>query len=187
MTSKTQHMAEAVQQAAHKATRPSTIVPKPHNPQQFSISKLPSVESAKSYRSEVQSTTRQFKMSGVFPMPCAWDSSWDNPPASTRISDVPASTTGRPRPPDLSQRRRSGVSPSTNPPSPQVPRQPRAQNPSRRATREVSAETTSGEDFKRPIVIAVFGKTGAGKTSFIKSVTGMDLEVGHDLESCKPH
>lgn len=39
---------------------------------------------------------------------------------------------------------------------------------------------------KKPIVIAVFGKTGTGKTSFIKAVTGQDLHVGHGLESCKP-
>ncbi len=31
--------------------------------------------------------------------------------------------------------------------------------------------------------IAVFGKTGTGKTSFIKSVTGADIKVGHELES----
>jgi ABC-type molybdate transport system ATPase subunit len=36
-------------------------------------------------------------------------------------------------------------------------------------------------------VIAVFGQTGTGKTSFIKAVTGMDLEVGHNLASCKTY
>jgi len=36
-----------------------------------------------------------------------------------------------------------------------------------------------------PILVAVFGKTGTGKTSFIKSVTGWDLKIGHGLESCK--
>ena len=37
---------------------------------------------------------------------------------------------------------------------------------------------------KKPIVIAVLGKTGSGKTSFIKAVTGKDLKVGHGLTSC---
>jgi hypothetical protein len=36
----------------------------------------------------------------------------------------------------------------------------------------------------RPIIIALFGKTGTGKSSFIKGVTGQDLEIGHDLKSC---
>lgn len=38
---------------------------------------------------------------------------------------------------------------------------------------------------KRPTVIALFGQTGTGKTSFIKAVTGEEsLEVGHSLSSC---
>lgn len=37
----------------------------------------------------------------------------------------------------------------------------------------------------KPILIAVFGKTGTGKTSFIQSVTGKEMKVGHGLESCK--
>lgn len=41
------------------------------------------------------------------------------------------------------------------------------------------------EDNSPPIVIAVFGQTGTGKTSLIKAVTGKDLQVGHDLTSCK--
>lgn len=40
-------------------------------------------------------------------------------------------------------------------------------------------------DNSPPIVIAVFGQTGTGKTSLIKAVTGKDLRVGHDLTSCK--
>ncbi|KFZ09175.1 hypothetical protein V502_08879 [Pseudogymnoascus sp. VKM F-4520 (FW-2644)] len=39
-------------------------------------------------------------------------------------------------------------------------------------------------DQKKPIVIAVLGKTGSGKTSLIKAVTGKDLKVGHGLTSC---
>lgn len=37
----------------------------------------------------------------------------------------------------------------------------------------------------QPIIVAVFGKTGTGKSSFIKAVTGKALEIGHGLESCK--
>lgn len=54
----------------------------------------------------------------------------------------------------------------------------------------------------KPKVIAVFGrtgnpalltqaeacvdrKTGAGKSTFIKNVTGANLEIGHGLESCR--
>jgi hypothetical protein len=44
-----------------------------------------------------------------------------------------------------------------------------------------------GEDNKnkRPIIVAVFGQTGVGKTSFIKAVSGKDVRVGHDLNSCE--
>jgi hypothetical protein len=52
---------------------------------------------------------------------------------------------------------------------------------------ESPASTNSAGTSTRkaaPILVAVFGKTGAGKTSFIKSVTGLDLKVGHSLESC---
>lgn len=41
------------------------------------------------------------------------------------------------------------------------------------------------EDDSPPLVIAVFGQTGTGKTSLIKAVTGKDLQIGHDLTSCK--
>lgn len=33
--------------------------------------------------------------------------------------------------------------------------------------------------------IAVLGETGVGKTTFISEVTGLDLDIGHDLDSCK--
>jgi hypothetical protein len=40
---------------------------------------------------------------------------------------------------------------------------------------------------KPPIVIAVFGQTGTGKTSFVKAVTGKKLKIGHSLTSCERH
>ena len=41
------------------------------------------------------------------------------------------------------------------------------------------------QENEPPIVIAVFGQTGTGKTSFIRAVTGANLQVGHGLTSCK--
>lgn len=38
-----------------------------------------------------------------------------------------------------------------------------------------------------PIIVAVFGKTGTSKTSFIEAVTGEDLKIRHGLESCMPN
>jgi tRNA A37 threonylcarbamoyladenosine biosynthesis protein TsaE len=36
------------------------------------------------------------------------------------------------------------------------------------------------------ILIAVMGVTGAGKTTFIRNITGLDgMEIGDDLNSCK--
>jgi GTPase SAR1 family protein len=34
-------------------------------------------------------------------------------------------------------------------------------------------------------VIAVIGMTGVGKTSFIRSLVGVDMQIGHDLEPCE--
>lgn len=38
---------------------------------------------------------------------------------------------------------------------------------------------------KPEVFIAVMGKTGTGKTSFINAVTGNNLEVGHSLQACE--
>jgi len=37
----------------------------------------------------------------------------------------------------------------------------------------------------QPVLIAVMGKTGTGKTSFVNAVTGTGLTVGHGLEPCE--
>jgi flagellar biosynthesis GTPase FlhF len=37
----------------------------------------------------------------------------------------------------------------------------------------------------RSILIAVMGMTGAGKTTFISKTTGLDMEIGHGLRSCR--
>ena len=44
---------------------------------------------------------------------------------------------------------------------------------------------TSAGPSSNDIVIAVFGLTGAGKSSFISKLTGMDLQIGHGLQSCE--
>ncbi|PMD53669.1 uncharacterized protein K444DRAFT_571192 [Hyaloscypha bicolor E] len=124
-------------------------------------------------------------MSGILPMPGAWDSAWDSPTEIAPSSDVPVPPSSGPRPSGSTRQRPSGVPSPSSTPSREVPRQPRAQNPFRRPTREVpAARASGGEEIKRPIVVAVFGQAGTGKTSFIKAVTGMDLEVGHNLASC---
>lgn len=47
-----------------------------------------------------------------------------------------------------------------------------------------SDDNDTVQDKSPPIVIAVFGQTGTGKTSLIKAVTGENLQVGHNLASC---
>lgn len=37
---------------------------------------------------------------------------------------------------------------------------------------------------KPPVMIAVMGVTGAGKSTFISTLTERDVEIGHDLTSC---
>ena len=39
-------------------------------------------------------------------------------------------------------------------------------------------------DGEKEIVLAVMGVTGAGKSYFIKQLTGQDVELGHGLEAC---
>jgi hypothetical protein len=36
-----------------------------------------------------------------------------------------------------------------------------------------------------PIIIAVMGVTGSGKSSFIEKVSGLKTGIGHGLKSCK--
>ncbi|TDL17992.1 P-loop containing nucleoside triphosphate hydrolase protein [Rickenella mellea] len=43
---------------------------------------------------------------------------------------------------------------------------------------------TSEASEKPPAIIAIMGSTGVGKTSFINKVTGQNLPVGHELDSC---
>ncbi|KAL9078164.1 MAG: hypothetical protein Q9157_002922 [Trypethelium eluteriae] len=41
-----------------------------------------------------------------------------------------------------------------------------------------------GSKERAPIIVLVLGKTGVGKSTFIKAATGLDVEVGDTLKSC---
>lgn len=49
-----------------------------------------------------------------------------------------------------------------------------------------SASSETGEDdIKAPIIIAVMGMTGSGKSTFIQKASGLpNIDIGHALESC---
>ena len=38
---------------------------------------------------------------------------------------------------------------------------------------------------ERPTVIAVMGPTGTGKSTFISKLAGREMNIGHNLSSCK--
>jgi hypothetical protein len=46
-------------------------------------------------------------------------------------------------------------------------------------------QKTSATIPSNDIVIAVFGLTGTGKSSFISKLTGKDVKIGHNLQSCE--
>jgi len=132
------------------------------------------------------------------------------PPTQSRIVPVPVATTQRPSgsirvgravplpttPPTFPGARDTDYNPfrSLEDPAAEIPGDtPEVVKPSS-PRYELFADTsdTGGnndvvKDNKPPIVIAVFGQTGTGKTSFIKAVTGRDLQVGHSLTSCETH
>lgn len=141
-------------------------------------------------------------MSHNMRMPGAWESDSEEP--FTTTFDSVGSHCHEPPPPPPS--RRDTPSPTTRqgryiplPTTGQGRHIPSATTQNRRVPLPTSskpaseyglfADSSDGEngavDKKKAIVIAVFGKTGTGKTSLIKSVTGKDLEVGHSLTSCK--
>ena len=45
----------------------------------------------------------------------------------------------------------------------------------------------TGATLEKKIVIAVFGMTGTGKSTFISKLTGQNVEIGHGLQSCTTH
>lgn len=66
------------------------------------------------------------------------------------------------------------------------PNKPAAELPAQAVPRADLTEANIAQAGRaKPIIIAVFGQTGTGKTSFIKAVSGQNLEVGHSLTSCK--
>jgi len=103
------------------------------------------------------------------PVPGAWDSSWDTPVSHSSDSATHATCSTRLRPSSSNPQGGSGTSSRSR----------------ARGREDPTPKPPTRESVKRPIVIAVFGQTGTGKTSFIKAVTGQDLKVGHSLTSCQ--
>ena len=48
----------------------------------------------------------------------------------------------------------------------------------------MSVYNSRGKDEPYPELVLVLGKTGVGKSTFIKSATGLDVEIGDGLLSC---
>ena len=48
----------------------------------------------------------------------------------------------------------------------------------------VAGEISSSSSSSNEILIAVFGMTGTGKTTFIEKASGQKLNIGHNLHSC---
>jgi hypothetical protein len=139
-------------------------------------------------------------MSGIFPIPGAWNRTWESPVATTEGLEAPAPVPRMvPLPTTQVTSHRTWDTPYnpfgfTEKPSPEVlGDSTRVGEPSSAGYAFPDASDTRGisgiaEEDKPPIVIAVFGQTGTRKTSFVQSVTGNDLQIGHSLTSCEtPH
>jgi GTP-binding protein EngB required for normal cell division len=50
-----------------------------------------------------------------------------------------------------------------------------------------SSQDSTAKTASDSSVIAVFGMTGTGKSSFIRKLTGTEVKVGHGLHSCRSH
>ena len=48
----------------------------------------------------------------------------------------------------------------------------------------MSVYNSKGKDEPFPELVLVLGKTGVGKSTFIKKATGLDVEIGDGLLSC---
>jgi hypothetical protein len=100
---------------------------------------------------------------------------------TAKQADTAASTTNadarQSRP--LPIRTASIIPPEIEKPMPPSPKKPPVAAP--------STDNISDPPPYRPrdTYIAIIGETGVGKTTFIKDVTGLDLVVGDDLESCE--
>lgn len=50
----------------------------------------------------------------------------------------------------------------------------------------MSAHNAIEKDEPFPALVLLLGKTGVGKSTFIKTATGLDVDIGGDLTSCTP-
>ncbi len=48
----------------------------------------------------------------------------------------------------------------------------------------MTAHNVIEKDKPFPALVLVLGKTGVGKSTFIKTATGLDVEIGNGLISC---
>ncbi|MCJ1390893.1 hypothetical protein MMC18_003754 [Xylographa bjoerkii] len=73
---------------------------------------------------------------------------------------------------------------SSKPPKPPKPSKLSTKDSAKASSKSRKDTKTSGGPSSNDIVIAVFGLTGTGKSSFISKLSGKDLQIGHGLQSC---
>jgi hypothetical protein len=110
---------------------------------------------------------------------------YNNPTVKMSVAEPPLAQARRP-PPLTTFDQRDGY----NNPNPNGT--PRARNDSSFSNPSIKDRSVTSNEFANsnvrkaaPTLVAVFGKTGTGKTTFIKSVTGLNLTTSDKLASCK--
>ncbi|MCJ1386854.1 hypothetical protein MMC17_009982 [Xylographa soralifera] len=73
---------------------------------------------------------------------------------------------------------------SLKPPKPPKPSKLSTKDSLKDSSKTRKDTKSYGGSSSTDIVIAVFGLTGTGKSSFISKLTGKDLQIGHGLQSC---
>jgi ABC-type proline/glycine betaine transport system ATPase subunit len=50
---------------------------------------------------------------------------------------------------------------------------------------DLNVAKTSSDVIQAPVIIAVMGLTGSGKSTFVQKASGLqNIEIGHNLNSC---
>jgi len=110
---------------------------------------------------------------------------YNNPTIKMPVAE-PWPALGRPPPPPTTFDQRDGYN---NPNPTGTPRARNDSSPSNPSTKDrpVTSNEIANLNARKaaPTLVAVFGKTGTGKTTFIKSVTGLNLNTSDKLASCK--